>query len=230
MQSDHATMSVRGEWRGGAHGASRAVAMPPRFRSPLRRRPSGPSPRMLTWWMLWRVPALLGIVMAAWWFAVRPVLEERGWIMVETRFGLCGEALNDAAGGCVVDGDTVVVFATESGESADQSIDESGLEPRRIRLTGFDAPELDGACERERSLARRARLALHDWLGDGPFEWNGGADPPRDRYGRELRRARREGASDRGAGGGQERLADAMVARGLAARGGRGAPAVDWCA
>lgn len=224
MQSGHETTPVRGEWRAGARGASRVVAMPLRFRSPLRRRPSGPSPRMLTWWMLWRVPALLGIVMAAWWFAVRPVLEERGWITVDTRFGPCGEASSDGggdaggdAGGCVVDGDTLVVF--ETGAAA------GGGEPRRIRLTGFDAPELDGTCERERSIARRARLALHDWLGEGPFEWNGGADPPRDRHGRELRRARRKGA-----GGGRESLADAMVARGLAARVGRGAPAVDWCA
>ncbi|QIQ87237.1 thermonuclease family protein [Erythrobacter sp.] len=166
---------------------------------------------MLTWWLLWRVPALLGIVMAAWWFGVRPVLQERGWVAVETRFALCGEG-SAGAGGCVVDGDTVVVF-------------ESVGEPRRIRLMGFDAPELDGACETERALARKAREALHEWLGEGPFEWNGGAAPPRDRYGRELRRARRAS----GEGEEPEMLAEAMIARGLAARGGRDAPKADWC-
>lgn len=162
--------------------------------------------------MLWRVPALLGIVMAAWWFGVRPVLQERGWIPVETRFALCGEGV-EGAGGCVVDGDSVVAFETAG-------------EPRRIRLTGFDAPELDGACEAERALARKAREALHEWLGEGPFEWNGGAAPPRDRYGRELRRARRASAEGEETG----MLADAMIAQGLAAPGGRDSRAIDWCA
>ncbi|MEQ8411767.1 MAG: thermonuclease family protein [Erythrobacter sp.] len=185
--------------------------MSPRFRSPLRRNPAGPSPRMLTWWMLWRVPALLGIVMAAWWFGVRPVLEERGWVTVEARFAACGGDTG-GADGCVVDGDTLVLFG-------------SGNDMRRIRLTGFDAPELDGACEAERKAALRAKRALLEWLERGAFEWDGGADPPRDRYDRELRRVRRETASS-----GQEDLAEAMVARGLAARGGRGASTVDWCA
>jgi endonuclease YncB( thermonuclease family) len=92
-------------------------------------------------------------------------------------------------------------------------------EARRIRLTGFDAPELDGACPAEREAALKAKRALHEWLARRPFEWNGGADPPRDRYGRELRRARR----------GPDELADAMIGRGLAVRGGRGAPVAGWC-
>ncbi|KPP83639.1 hypothetical protein SAMN04515621_2336 [Erythrobacter sp. HL-111] len=158
--------------------------------------------------MLWRVPALLGIVMAAWWFGVRPVLQERGWVTVDTRFALCGER-EAGAGGCVIDGDTVILF--------------EGEESRRIRLTGFDAPERDGACERERVLAERARSALHEWLGAGAFEWNGGDDPPRDRFGRELRRVRRVSEE------GTEYLGDAMVARGLAVRGGRDAADADWC-
>jgi len=171
---------------------------------------------MLTWWMLWRVPALLGIVMAAWWFGVRPVLEERGWVAIDATFALCGDDRGggDMGGrtGCVVDGDTVVLFG-------------AGDALRRIRLTGFDAPELDGACQAERKAALRAKLALHEWLAEGAFEWNGGAEPPRDRFGRELRRARRVTPD-----GTTQNLAEAMVARGLAARDGWGEAPTDWCA
>jgi len=171
---------------------------------------------MLTWWMVWRVPVLLGIVMAAWWFGVRPVMEERGWVTIEAQFALCGEEIQGAVG-CVIDGDTLVLFET-------LAVPENPRGSRRVRLTGFDAPELDGACKAERDLARKATAALHDWLGRGAFEWNGADDPPRDRYGRELRRGRRVRAD-----GSREELAEVMIARGLAARNGWNSPRIDWC-
>ncbi len=118
-------------------------------------------------------------------------------------YALCGEGRGAAQ--CVVDGDTVMIGK------------------RRIRLTGYDAPELDGACEAERLLARRARLALHDWLNRGPFALDGGDDPPRDTYGRELRAARRDDAA------GQQWLADTMVEAGLARTTGWGAGEPGWC-
>jgi len=117
------------------------------------------------------------------------------WEPMERTFTVCGKQSSEA---CVIDGDTLAVGK------------------RRIRLTGFDAPELDGECEAERQLAREARDALADWLNAGPFELDGGAEPPRDRYGRELRQARR----------GSEALADTMVERGLARRS---AEERDWC-
>lgn len=164
---------------------------------------------MLDWWTLWRVPVLLAIVSAAWWFLYRPYAAEQGWVEVTDRFVLCGERW-EGARGCVVDGDTLVIG--------------NGKERRRIRLTGFDAPELDGVCEAEREQAKRARRALHDWLARGPFEWNGEADPPRDQYGRELREVRRSLGKGR-----RENLADYMIESGLAAESGWGAAPVDWC-
>lgn len=167
---------------------------------------------MRQWWLLWRVPVLLLIVMLAWWFGFRPYAQEQGWVRVEHEFGLCGE--RDASGrradACVVDGDTVLVGW--------------GAERRRIRLTGFDAPEIDGACGTERTLAQAARIRLHEWLGERDFEWNGAADPPRDRYGRELRRVRRVAAD-----GTREYLAQTMIEEGLAAESGWGIPARNWC-
>lgn len=113
---------------------------------------------------------------------------EGSWSPVERSFALCGSGAGGAA--CVIDGDTIAIGA------------------RRIRLTGFDAPETDGACEAERRLAQVAREELAAWLNLGPFELDGGAEPPRDDYGRELREARRGG----------EALADTMVERELARR------------
>lgn len=165
------------------------------------------------WWLLWRVPTLVLVVMAAWWFILRPIEQEQGWVVVDEGFALCsggGGGGGEFREGCVVDGDTVVLGF--------------GNARRRIRLTGFDAPEMDGACEAERELARAARDRLHRWLLEGQFEWNGAGDPPRDRYGRELRRARRAGADGR-----YEDLADTMIASGFAAAGGWGSEPRDWC-
>ncbi|QFT76652.1 thermonuclease family protein [Erythrobacter sp. THAF29] len=164
---------------------------------------------MLSWWTLWRVPALLAIVSAAWWFLYRPYAEEQGWVRVTDTFALCGERWT-GADGCVVDGDTLVVG--------------NGSARRRVRLVGFDAPELNGACDAEREQAKRARSALHEWLSRGPFEWNGEADPPRDQYGRELRKVRRNIGKGR-----HEYLAEVMIERGLAGESGWGTTPVDWC-
>ena len=116
---------------------------------------------------------------------------------VTLSFGLCG----DSWAACVIDGDTVAI-----GQ-------------RRVRLTGYDAPEMDGACEAERVKAREARTALHTWLAKGRFTWTGGTEPPRDQYGRELREASRGG----------EALADHMIGAGLAEGSGWGAERVAWC-
>ena len=155
------------------------------------------------------MPVLLLIVMAAWWFIFRPIAQEQGWVRVSERFAICdGSGPREA--GCVIDGDTVVLGF--------------GSEQRRIRLTRFDAPELDGACDAEREVALVARARLRNWLNDGPFEWNGAEDPPRDQYGRELRQVRRV-APD----GTREYLAETMIDAELASESGYGAEQVDWC-
>ena len=164
---------------------------------------------LLGWWSLWRVPTLVTIVAALWWFGVRPIASEQGWVPVEAAFSLCGEAPRTEA--CVIDGDTVLI--TRAGARA-----------RRVRLTGFDTPELDGACAAERALAREARAALLDWLQRGPFEWNGADAPPYDRYGRELRRVRRVAAD-----GTREPLAQALIDARLASESGWGSEPIDWC-
>ena len=153
--------------------------------------------RGLRWWLLLALVVAGALALSRW--------QGPGgdWQVQEAgRFALCGEG---RAARCVVDGDTV------------------SLGERRVRLTGYDAPELDGACEAERLLARRARLVLRDWLDRGPFELDGGDAPPRDAYGRELRAARRSDAM------GQEWLADTMVEAGLARRTGWGAGEAGWC-
>ena len=157
---------------------------------------------------MWRVPVLAAIAIGLWWFAVHPAVTEHGWVRVTDPFALCGEG--NRAAGCVIDGDTLFLGSRPNH--------------RRIRLTGFDAPELNGACEEEVLLARAARLRLYQWLQEGAFEWDGADDPPRDQYGRELRAARRQTE------GGHETLADAMIESGLASPSGWGTSPVDWCA
>ena len=164
---------------------------------------------MLTWWVFWRVPVLLGIVMAVWWFGLRPHMDEQGWVRVTQDFALCG-AGGRSAEGCVVDGDTLII-----GFGGDR---------RRIRLKGFDAPELDGACAAEREAAIAARDALHDWLGQGPFEWDGADQPARDQYGRELRAVRRIRED-----GSTEYLAETLLERDLVSASGWGTSPRNWC-
>ncbi|WP_252259671.1 thermonuclease family protein [Erythrobacter aurantius] len=182
---------------------------PPRFRSRLRRnRPRMGSP-LGNWWLVWRMPVLLLIVMAVWWFGLRPLSDDAEWQTVNDRFALCG-ARGSSQPGCVVDGDTLILGFSKA--------------QRRIRLTGFDAPELNGACPAESRRAIEARDALHQWLGQGAFEWDGGDAPPRDQYGRELRAVRRTMAD-----GSREYLADTMINRGLAGGSGWGSTEPDWC-
>lgn len=156
-----------------------------------------------------RLPILLLIVLALWWFVIRPSSMGQDWVPVETRFAQCG-ADGERETGCVIDGDTVVI-----GFSRAQ---------RRIRLTGYDAPELDGACTAEREAAQSAQRQLRDWLNQGPFEWSGGAQPPRDQYGRELRDVRRK-TSD----GQYDFLSDWMIDQNLAGESGWGAFMPNWC-
>lgn len=155
--------------------------------------------RRATAWRRWRWRVGLALVLAA--AALARWLPERSggeWVRVSERFVICGSGGSRA---CVVDGDTVRIG------------------PRRIRLAGFDAPELAGACPAEQARAREARASLLVWLGEGPFEWDGGTNPPRDQHGRELRHARRGG----------EALAEAMVARGLAEGSGWDRERMAWC-
>ena len=168
-------------------------------------------------WRRWRWVLVLALVLGAWaalrwWAGAEP---EGEWVRVERAFSLCGSSGGQAqtTPACVVDGDTLWIAPASRGEP-----------PRRIRLTGFDAPELDGACERERAAAQAARGALFEWLSQGPFEWSGGADPPRDRYGRELRAARRTAP-----GGSTSQLARHMREAELAVGMGWDAAPGDWC-
>lgn len=43
------------------------------------------------------------------------------------------------------------------------------LGQERIRVRGYDAPEMDGNCARERRLARLAKARLADLVDDGPL-------------------------------------------------------------
>jgi hypothetical protein len=66
---------------------------------------------------------------------------------------------------CVVDGDTAWV----TGE--------------KIRISGIDAPEIDGKCTYERDLAQRAKSRLSELLSAEPFSVSRSGT---DRYGRSL--------------------------------------------
>ncbi len=156
-----------------------------------------------------RGAVLIAVLLAGWWLVMKPKAPERQWAKLELELVLCSEKWA-GADGCVVDGDTIVIRG--KGEN------------RRVRLTGFDAPELDGKCIAERNRAIEARDALDRWMALAPFEWDGGADPPRDRYGRELRSARRPLGDGR-----YEMLEQVMIERGLASPTGRGAKRIDWC-
>ena len=158
--------------------------------------------RLARWWRTARWFVLLGAILAG--AALLRLLPGGGeWEVVSARVTICADQRADA---CVLDGDTLM------------------LGPRRIRLTGYDAPEIRGECEAERLLARRATIALADWLSEAPFAMDGGADPPRDKYGRELRAVRR------GDGLSREWLDEHMTDAGLARRSGWGAGTADWCA
>ncbi len=151
-------------------------------------------------WRRWKWLPLLVLLMAAGWWINRSGWADGEWTPVAQQFPVCGSG--ERGSGCVIDGDTIAI-----GE-------------RRIRLTGYDAPELDGACEAERAKAREARSELSAWLSAAPFALEGGAEQPRDRYGRELRAARRD----------RDLLSDYMLAQGLGRADGWGwSQAAEWC-
>ena len=150
-----------------------------------------------SWFRRWgKTLLVLAIVAAA---VLSGWLQNRGppedGTAVAMRFDQCGT--RGRGSHCTSDGDTVTIGY--------------GNTARRIRLTGFDAPEIDGACAAERAKAREAEQALREWLNRGAFEWDGGASPPRDQYGRELRMAWRSGAN-----GEIEYLSQYMIDSGLA--------------
>ncbi|WP_435416748.1 hypothetical protein WAB17_07545 [Parerythrobacter aurantius] len=175
-----------------------AVIRPPQFdRKWQRQRRWSARWRRLRPWLV--VAAIIG---ASLWLSGRPASLRNG-TPTEARFTLCGL---HHSGACVIDGDTIA------------------FGQRRIRLTGFDAPELDGACEAERLKAREARGALLAWLNRGPFTIDGGDDPTRDQYGRELR------AAWRVTEGREEWLSEEMVEQGLAEDSGWSGSHIDWCA
>lgn len=97
---------------------------------------------------------------------------------------LCG---NGKRVNCIVDGDTIWV----NGE--------------KIRLQGFNAPEMNGSCEQERRLAVKARDELRRAINGRSLaiERNG-----QDRYGRTLATVRVDGRD----------VADELIDRGLAHR------------
>ncbi len=163
-----------------------------------------------SWWAPARVIVLALAVTALWWFVYHPLTAEGEWIRIEQDYGLCAIRSDRAVQGCVIDGDTLAIGF---GEQA-----------RRIRFTGFDAPELDGACEAEQTRAIQARDFLHTWLNDAAFEWSGADQPPYDQYGRELREVRRKQSSNR-----HEYLAETMIGRDLAAPSGWGTTPRNWC-
>ena len=155
-------------------------------------------------WQSVRVWILFAAVLAGGWLLSQIALPQPDPTALPRHFTLCGQKGSTA---CVIDGDTVSLGPFS--------------QRRRIRLTGFDAPELEGACLAEREAALRARGFLLKWLNAEPAFVDGGNAPPYDRYGRELRAASRADGS---------LLADAMLEADLAEGSGWGAFPVDWCA
>ena len=122
---------------------------------------------MLPWFWL----AL--ILAATIWLINQPSLGGR-WQRASQTFTICGQGRSEA---CVIDGDTIVI----------------GYPPkaRKIRISDYNAPELDGQCAAESALALTSRAELLGWLNRGPFEMSGGDSPPYDKFGRELRELKR---------------------------------------
>lgn len=180
----------------------RRKVKPPRFRPGRRKRGWRESVRTCGG------PGLLVGILIGTWLFVAPPKDSEWQPSSQSSFGLCGERGRPFA--CVTDGDTVTLGY---GSSA-----------RRIRLKGFDTPEIRGACPAEVRKALEARLALQRWLNAGPFEWDGGVEPPHDRYDRELRSVRRVHPD-----GEVELLADTMIDAGLANADDWGLFAKDWC-
>jgi micrococcal nuclease len=145
----------------------------------------------LRWWL---GAALLVLVMwlvaQNWPGRIAPAAMPSGPAEVVTGpFVRCGAG---RAGGCVPDGDTLIIGT------------------RKIRIIGIDAPELHPArCPAEAAQGEAAAQALLALLNQGPFTLAGPTPVVRDEYGRELRhllRARPDGAV--------QSIADDLVATG----------------
>lgn len=172
------------------------MARPPRFHTkPLRRRHNTWLKRIMPWLSFLVVVGAAVIIM-------RLPIGGGDWERVDTRFSLCEDRDSN---GCVIDGDTIMFG--------------QGKTARKIRLTGYNAPEMTGECPAESALAIQSRGALQSWLNQGPFDMSEGADPPYDQYGRELRSLKR----------GDEWLSEVMVARELAQESGWGFVRGGWC-
>ena len=174
-----------------------SVVRPPEFDPRWRRKR-----RWQQRWRSWRAWIAVGaIVAASIWYSL---LSREADAVTEYagKFTICSE---QGSAACMIDGDTLAIGR------------------RRIRLTGYDAPEIDGACRAEEAKAIEARDALHEWLNDGPVLFDGGEAPPRDQYGRELRGARRI------VDGQEEWLSDWMVDRGLGQGNGWTDASIEWC-
>ncbi len=115
--------------------------------------------------LIWLVP----VVAAGLWLIQQPTLGSR-WQPAGQHFTICGQGPSPA---CVIDGDTIVIGK------------------RHIRMSDYNAPELQGECAAESALAITSRAELLAWINRGPFEMSGGENPPRDKYNRELRELRR---------------------------------------
>lgn len=123
--------------------------------------------------------ALIAAVVLVWALAAYRFDAERSSAALSDAWGLIGSRLTDDGAtlrqmptclgpirhNCVVDGDTAWV----DGE--------------KIRISGIDAPEIEGKCSYERSLAQRAKHRLSELLSSEPFAV---ARAGRDRYGRTL--------------------------------------------
>lgn len=167
------------------------MVRPPRFHTKsLRRRSSGRKR-----WV--QIVTIIVIIAASLAWMRWPITEEETQ-SVDMRFTLCGERGSQA---CVIDGDTVMIGR------------------RKIRITGYNAPELKGDCAAEIALAIRSRAVLRDWLNQGAFTMSGGGDPPYDQYGRELRELKRD----------KEWLSEVMIAQGVAQEAGWGFQRGGWC-
>ncbi len=142
----------------------------------------------------------LAIILAGTWWVMGLNTSGGDWQEKRATFPVCDTR---GAESCVIDGDTIAIGK------------------RKIRMTGYNAPELSGECKIERALALRARAELAAWLSAAPFQMSGGDDPPYDQYGRELRSFKRIGAD-----GKEVWLADHIVAAGLARTDGF---RDEWC-
>ena len=173
---------------------------PPRFHTRKRRRGE-------RWWNRWSITiSAIVIAVSAWVLAKYEVVDLVGsgdWKVVHGKFTLCGRG---RGANCVIDGDTVMLART------------------KVRLRGYNAPELDGECAEEVTLARQSRDRLLAWLNRGDLLMDGGDDPAFDRYGRELRAARRPDKNGR-----MEWLSDHMIDAGLGQETGWDAPRGGWC-